>query len=141
MIQNREKIRSEILEDNKKSRLFSVSLERLLHRESGMITAELAINIPIFLTVALFCVSGILQATTATQVDTVARNAVRALSLGHSKHQVAGEVGEVLGKKAKLEITQESETFIVTVTLPGRGVFSWLGYNFAAQHRLISETG
>lgn len=123
------------------SLLVSVIMERLSRAEAGMVTAELAFNLPVFLTVAMFCVSGVLQATTATQVDTAARNAVRALSLEYSENEVKADVLKTLGTKAKLSVKQEMGAWIVRVTLPGRGVFSWLGYDFSAEHRLIAEGG
>ena len=107
-----------------------------------MVTVEFALVITLFVLAALFCFSALLQFATALDTDNSAREVARAVALGKDR-RTACTLAETKNSAPVKKCTVRIAHGIATVEIEkaGRGVFSLLGQNFSAMHKVAVEPG
>ncbi|MFC5281547.1 TadE/TadG family type IV pilus assembly protein [Arcanobacterium canis] len=110
-------------------------------RERGMVTAEFAVIVPAVILVVLILISCIVGAQGVSRTDTAAREVSRALSLGASESEAMAIARRVAGEQAQVVIGHSGQLLSVSVSAPARGVLSYFGTTFTANHRVVVEPG
>lgn len=113
--------------------------ERDARCECGMVSAEFALTIPLFLAVVLFMLSAVMQAANIGLVSDGAREAARAYSLGQSAQDATEIAKNIVGENAQVKIRQNADVANVEVIKPGTGFFALIDYDFTAKHSVVLE--
>lgn len=109
------------------------------NRELGMVSAEFALALPIFLAIALFVISAVIQAANIGLVSDGAREAARAYSLGIPKEKAISIAKNIAGTDTKVSIEKYGEIANIEVSKPGTGFFAFINYDFTAKHSVVLE--
>lgn len=108
-------------------------------RECGMVSAEFALTLPLFLAVALLVFSAVIQAANIGLVSDGAREAARAYSLGQQKQAAIKIAKNIVGESAQVQIKKDGDVANVEVTKPGTGLFALIDYDFTVKHSVVLE--
>ncbi|MGV9196585.1 TadE/TadG family type IV pilus assembly protein [Arcanobacterium canis] len=110
-------------------------------RERGMVTAEFAIIVPAVILVVLLLISCVVGAQGVSTTDNAAREVSRALSLGANESEAMAIARRVAGEQAQVMIGHSGQLLSVSVSAPARGILSYFGMTFTANHRVVLEPG
>ncbi|MDR6939484.1 pilus assembly protein [Arcanobacterium hippocoleae] len=107
--------------------------------ESGMVSAEFALTLPVFLGIGLLMMSAVIQSVNIGLVSDGAREAARAYALGKQPQEAIKIAQESAGAEAKVIIEKHGDTASISVTKPGTGIFALIDWDFTAKHSVVLE--
>ncbi|MDP9801092.1 Flp pilus assembly protein TadG [Arcanobacterium wilhelmae] len=109
--------------------------------ESGMVTAEFAIVLPVVALVVVFLISCIVGAQGISATDTAAREVSRAISLGANESEAMAIARATAGEDAQVLIGQSGRALNVSVSAPAHGALAYFGITFTGKHHVVLEPG
>lgn len=95
-------------------------------RERGMVTAELAMTLPVVIAVLFLVLSFGLALVTQLRVADAAREAARGYAMEMAEDDVRSIVADRAGAEASIEMESSGDVITVTVTAPVGGPWSLL---------------
>lgn len=115
--------------------------QRGTDRERGMVTAELAMTLPVVMTVLFLVVSLGLALVTQLRITDAAREAARGYAMEMSESEIRAIVSDRAGHKAEIRVRDSGETLAVTVQAPVGGPWSLLDLTAESTITVFAEGG
>ncbi|MDD7687598.1 MAG: pilus assembly protein [Actinomycetaceae bacterium] len=113
--------------------------KRRVTAESGMVSVEWALTIPLFIVVVLVCAGALAYASSVAITTDAAREAARAYSVGKGETEAKNVALAVAGRNASVTIREEGEYVRVSVRRPPVDSLAFLGFTVQSQHVALIE--
>ena len=109
--------------------------------EPGMVTAEWALTIPLFIAIAMLCVSVIAYTNSMALTTNAARESARAYAIGMGESKAVQVAHALAGETAEVKLSVEGEYVRVKIAQPLVPALAFLGVSVAAEHIALIEPG
>lgn len=113
--------------------------EKSREGERGMVTAELAITLPVVMAVLFLVVSLGLALVTQLRVTDAAREAARGYAMEMSEGEIRALIADRAGPSASVRVRDNGETLTVTVVAPVDGPWSLLDLTAESSMTVLAE--
>lgn len=120
-------------------RIFRAAISR--RAEPGMVSVEWALTAPLFIALALLCISVIVYTNSIAVTTDAARAAARAYAIGKGQLAATETAQQVAGAAADVQIKVNGEYVRVTVQKPPVAALRFLGVTVSSQQLALIEPG